>query len=129
MAETIEHRMQALIEAGVPIYTVEKSREDKVRRPFSAMSGSNHRPDEGLTRVLGYFANRGHEQVEGWRYSTLCEEAPRFAAMVVGSLLGLKEFGDPANEVDLEIHAIYDPQIDSTHYFLLPHRRYLESFK
>jgi hypothetical protein len=126
MAETIEHRLQTLIDAGIPIYTVRKNEEQSVRRPFTSMTSSEHRPDEGLVRNLGYFANRGFEQVEGWISSTVTDGAPRLAAMVVGALLELKGFGDYSNDVDLEIHSIHDPQGELIHYFLLPHRRCLE---
>jgi len=126
MAETIEHRLQTLARHNVPIYSVEDERKHKVRIPFASMTSSDRRPDEGMIRLLGYFSNRGYESVEGWRSSKVTDEGPRLAAMAVGQSLGLKGFEDYSNDVDLEIHSVYDPQTRINHYFLLPHRRYLD---
>lgn len=124
MAETIEHRMQRLSEANIQFYTIERKDEGRVKRPFPSMYVPGD-PEGGLVRNLGYFSNRGHEFVCGIANAVEIPKDLVLSAMHVGYSMGCEDFKSPTTTAVLEIHGIYDPQIDATHYFLLPHRKYL----
>jgi hypothetical protein len=133
MAETIEHRLMDIINNGLFIMTVDGIKNLRGANPISLTSSSaDNTPGVPHNQLLGFFANRGSEfvidkcwasgsdltSVYGNNYASC---APAFN---YGKKIGL--FDDKTKHAIFEVHAIVDDLQIKTHYFLMPHRNYLQ---
>jgi hypothetical protein len=136
MAETIEHRITSLMHEGIFILTVDGIKDLKGKNPLPQTSSSADKtPDITHNQLLGYFANRGAEYVfekcwgSGIDLTTayLPQDNTRVSAFNYGKRLGL--FDDKTDHALFEDHAIVDDVQNKTHFFLMPHRMYLQDGK
>lgn len=136
MAETIEHRITSLINEGIFILTVDGIRNLRDRNPLPQISSSADKtPGISSDELLGCFANMGSEYVfekcwgsEGNLSNVwLPKDNAIVSAFNYGKKLGL--FNDETDHALFEAHAIVDEVQKKTHYFLMPHRMYLQDSK
>jgi len=136
MAETIEHRITSLIHEGIFILTVDGIKDIRGRDPLPQTSSSADKsPSIRNDQLLGFFADRGAEYVfeKCWgsgidlTIAYLLQDNTRVSAFNYGKRLGL--FNDKTDHALFEAHAIVDDVQKKTHYFLMPHRMYLQDGK
>jgi len=117
MAETIEHRIANLMEAGIVLFTFDKSQNEhtQARNPFS-----RYYSQESNIQLLGLFSNRGAEYlITSFSIPVGSQEKDP----ILEAARKIAKAKEPGWTV-VEVHAIEDPVLNKTFYFCMPRDGY-----
>ena len=132
MAETFNHRMQDLTENGIFVLTKDGVSNLRDHPLPSQTCSADETMRISTPELLGYFTDRGAEYVVEKCYASkndfsravLQKDAAIVTVFNYGKRLGI--FDESTEDAVFEVHAIADHVQNKTHYFLMPHRRYID---